>query len=408
MKKFLFSILLVLTMLLGTVVPCFATSVADYPIDKEYYANNAYRGSVLNVYNWGEYISDGSDDSLDVNKYFEELTGIKVNYTNFDSCEDMYAKLKSGGANYDVVIPSDYMIARMLEEDMLLPLDYSHIPNFAKYIDDKYKNLYYDPANQYTVPYNVGVVALIYNTKMVKEKPTSWSVLWDESYAGQILMFNNPRDGFAIAQSVLGLDYNTTNPDDWQLAYNKLVEQKPVVRSYVMDEVFNIMESGAAAMAPYYAGDYLVMVENNPDLAVAFPKEGANIFVDAACIPTTAQNKGAAELYINFLTEPEIALANAEMIMYASPNKIVADADEYTYKGSPVLYPEKEAVANYQYFHNLPPEIQTLMSNLWSDLKVDGSNNLSVYVGLGIFVLLVIIYAIYSTVKKKRREKYYD
>lgn len=408
MKKFLFSILLVLTMLLGTVVPCFATSVADYPIDKEYYANNAYRGSVLNVYNWGEYISDGSDDSLDVNKYFEELTGIKVNYTNFDSCEDMYAKLKSGGANYDVVIPSDYMIARMLEEDMLLPLDYSHIPNFAKYIDDKYKNLYYDPANQYTVPYNVGVVALIYNTKMVKEKPTSWSVLWDESYAGQILMFNNPRDGFAIAQSVLGLDYNTTNPDDWQLAYNKLVEQKPVVRAYVMDEVFNIMESGAAAMAPYYAGDYLVMVENNPDLAVAFPKEGANIFVDAACIPTTAQNKGAAELYINFLTEPEIALANAEMIMYASPNKIVADADEYTYKGSPVLYPEKEAVANYQYFHNLPPEIQTLMSNLWSDLKVDGSNNLSVYVGLGIFVLLVIIYAIYSTVKKKRREKYYD
>lgn len=408
MKKFLFSILLVLTMLLGTVVPCFATSVADYPIDKEYYANNAYRGSVLNVYNWGEYISDGSDDSLDVNKYFEELTGIKVNYTNYDSCEDMYAKLKSGGANYDVVIPSDYMIARMLEEDMLLPLDYSHIPNFAKYIDDKYKNLYYDPANQYTVPYNVGVVALIYNTKMVKEKPTSWSALWDESYAGQILMFNNPRDGFAIAQSVLGLDYNTTNPDDWQLAYNKLVEQKPVVRAYVMDEVFNIMESGAAAMAPYYAGDYLVMVENNPDLDVAFPKEGANIFVDAACIPTTAQNKGAAELYINFLAEPEIALANAEMIMYASPNIIVADADEYTYKGSPILYPEPEAVANYQYFHNLPPEIQTLMSNLWSDLKVDGSNNLSVYIGLGIFVLLVIIYAIYSFVKKKRREKYYD
>lgn len=407
MKKILLSLLLLLILLSGMAVPGFATSIKDYPIDKDYYADNAYRGSVLNVYNWGEYISDGSDDSLDVNKYFEELTGIKVNYTNYDSCEDMYAKLKSGGANYDIVIPSDYMIARLIDEDMLLPLDFSHIPNY-KYIDSQYKGLYFDPTEKYTVPYNVGVVALIYNTKMVEEKPTSWNILWDKTYAGQILMFNNPRDGFAIAQSALGIDYNSTDPLEWQQAYTKLKEQKPVVRAYVMDEVFNIMESGAAAMAPYYAGDYLIMKENNPDLDIAFPEEGGNIFVDAACIPTTSQNKGAAELYINFLAEPEIALANAETIMYASPNKVVVEAEEYAYKGNPILYPGEETLSKYQYFHNLPPDTQSLMSNLWSGLKVDGTNNLSVYIGLGTFVLLVILYAIYSFVKKKRREQYYD
>ena len=188
--------------------------------------------------------------------------------------EDMYAKLKSGGANYDLVIPSDYMIERLIDEGLLEKLDYSHIPNF-KYIDSKYKSLYYDPKDEYTVAYNVGYVALIYNKKLVDETPDSWDILWDEKYEGQILMFNNPRDAFAIAQSLLGQDYNDTDPAQWAAAYDKLLEQKPVVRAYVMDEVYNIMESGAAAMAPYYVGDYFTMAENNDDLAVAFPKEGA-------------------------------------------------------------------------------------------------------------------------------------
>lgn len=409
--KFLLTAILVCCLLLSLGLPAFAEEevyyLDDYAIDEDYYRNNPYKGTVLNVYNWGEYISDGSEDSLDVNKYFEELTGIKVNYTNFDSNEDMYAKIKSGGANYDLVIPSDYMIQRMIEEEMLLPLDYDNIPNY-KYIDEQYKGLYYDEKDQYTVPYNVGYVALIYNTTMVDEAPDSWTALWDSKYAGNILMFNNPRDGFALAQLILGQDLNTTDPDDWAHAYDKLLEQKPVVRAYVMDEIFNIMESGAAALAPYYVGDFLTMQDNNPDLAIAFPKEGANIFVDAMCIPDTCQNKGAAELYINFMEEPEIALANAEYICYATPNYVVRNLDEYSYRDSEILYPDASVTENYQYFYNLPSDVQTWMSNYWSDLKVDGNSNISSYVGIGVFAGAALIYGIYRIVKKRRREKYYD
>ena len=222
------------------------------------------------------------------------------------------------------------------------------------------------------------------------------------------LMFNNPRDGFAVAQCLLGQSLNSSNTDEWQLAYDKLLEQKPVVRSYVMDEVFNIMESGAAAVAPYYVGDIITMMDNNDDLAVAFPKEGANIFVDAMCIPNTCQNKGAAELYINFMEEPEIALANAEYICYATPNKIVRNLDEYSLRESDILYPDETVFENYQYFHNLPTETQSLMANLWSDLKVDGDSNNSMYIGLGIFCLLAASFGAYKVIKRKHRERYYD
>lgn len=407
MPKLVITILAVMLMVSALVLPASAKSLDDYQIDRDYYANNPYKGTTLNVYNWGEYISDGAEDTLDVNAYFEELTGIKVNYTNFDSNEDMYAKIKSGGANYDVIIPSDYMIERMKDEGLLLKLDMNNIPNF-KYVDDKYKGLYFDVSNEYTVAYNVGYVGIVYNTKMVEEEPDSWSVLWDERYAGQILMFNNPRDGFAIAQSLLGQDYNSTNPSDWALAYDKLLEQKSVVRSYVMDEVFNIMESGAAAVAPYYIGDIVTMMDNNEDLAVAYPKEGANVFVDSMCIPTTAQNKGAAELYINFMQEPEVALANAEYICYATPNVVVRDLDEYSLKGDEIIYPDDSLVENYQYFHNMPADVQSLMSNYWSDLKVDGNSNISTYVGLGVFVVLFSAYGVYRIIKRRRREQYYD
>ena len=411
MRKYIATGLLALVMVLSSCLCAFAipsSTPGTANIENEsIYRNNPYRGTTLNVYNWGEYISDGGEGSLDVNRKFEELTGIKVNYTNFDSNEDMYAKLKSGGANYDVVVPSDYMIERLKDEGLLLKLDYSNIPNF-KYIDKKYKGLYYDPKDEYTVAYNVGYVALIYNKKLVKETPDSWSILWDKKYEGQVLMFNNPRDAFAIAQSLLGQDYNDPDPAQWAEAYDKLLEQKPVVRAYVMDEVFNIMEAGAAAMAPYYVGDYFTMAENNDDLAVAFPKEGANIFVDAMCIPSTAQNKGAAELYINFMEEPEVALANAEYIAYATPNTEVLKMDAYEYKGDKTLYPDESLFENYQYFHNLPPETQTLMSNYWSDLTVDGSSSRSVYLGRIAFVAVVAGYAIFHFARRKHREKYYD
>lgn len=403
-----FSLFLAVILSALCILPASAASVRSYPIDTSYYENNPYRGTTLNVYNWGEYISDGSEGSVNVNKEFERLTGIKINYTNFDSNEDMYAKLKSGGAAYDIIIPSDYMIHRLKDEGMLLKLNYSHIPNFKKYIDPRYQKLYYDPENEYTVPYSVGYVALIYNTKMVKEKPTSWKILWDKQYKGEILMFNNPRDSFAIAQSVLGQNYNNNDPEQWNRAYELLAKQKPLVRSYAMDEVFNIMEGGDAALAPYYVGDFFIMHDNNPDLAVAFPKEGGNIFVDAICIPKTAQNKGAAELYINFLEEPSIALANAEIIGYATPNVAVRDMEEYTYRDNSILYPPDSVMSKYQYFHNLPDSTQTLMSTYWSDLKINGNRNTSVYIGLGCFAALFLVMGLTSVIRRKVREKYYD
>ena len=296
MKKFL-TIFFVTAILLSTLTPiCFATETT-----KDY---SHLKGTSINVYNWGEYISDGSEGSLDVNKEFTQKYGIKVNYTTFESNENMYNKLQSGGANYDVVIPSDYMIAKLIEEDMLVELDYSNIPNY-QYILPKYKNLFFDPENKYTVPYTVGMVGLIYNTTMVTDEVDSWSILWNEKYKGEILMFNNPRDAFGIAQFLLGQSINTHNTEDWDKAIELLKEQRPLVSSYVMDEVYNKMENGEAAFAPYYAGDYLTMADVNPDLAFVYPKEGVNYFVDAMCIPKTAE-KGTASFKNGILSTEKI------------------------------------------------------------------------------------------------------
>ena len=398
MKKFL-AILFVTAILLSTLTPvCFAENEKDY---------SHLRGTSINVYNWGEYISDGSEGSLDVNKEFTKRYGIKVNYTTFESNENMYNKLQSGGANYDVVIPSDYMIAKLIEEDMLVELDYSNIPNY-QYILPKYKNLFFDPENKYTVPYTVGMVGLIYNTTMVDEEVDSWSVLWDEKYKGEILMFNNPRDAFGIAQFLLGQSINTHNVEDWDKAIELLKEQRPLVSSYVMDEVYNKMEGGEAALAPYYAGDYLTMADVNPDLAFVYPKEGVNYFVDAMCIPKTAENKEAAELYINFMLEEEIAVANANWICYASPHALVLESDDYDLKGEPVLYPQESEMPKTESFENLSYDIQNYMSQLWSELKVEGNTNIDAYIGLSVTFVLIVVFAVFKFLQKKKREKYYD
>ena len=398
MKRFL-AILFVTAILLSTLTPvCFAENEKDY---------SHLRGTSINVYNWGEYISDGSEGSLDVNKEFTKRYGIKVNYTTFESNENMYNKLQSGGANYDVVIPSDYMIAKLIEEDMLVELDYSNIPNY-QYILPKYKNLFFDPENKYTVPYTVGMVGLIYNTTMVDEEVDSWSILWDEKYKGEILMFNNPRDAFGIAQFLLGQSINTHNVEDWDKAIELLKEQRPLVSSYVMDEIYNKMEGGEAALAPYYAGDYLSMADVNPDLAFVYPKEGVNYFVDAMCIPKTAENKEAAELYINFMLEEEIAVANANWICYASPHALVLESDDYDLKGEPILYPDESEMPKTESFENLSYDIQNYMSQLWSELKVEGNTNIDAYIGLSVTIILVVVFAVFKFVQKKKREKYYD
>ncbi|MBR4888605.1 MAG: extracellular solute-binding protein [Clostridia bacterium] len=326
--------------------------------------SDEYAGTTLNVFNWGEYISDGSDDSLDVNAEFEKLTGIKVNYLNYESNEAMYAKLKSGAVSYDIIIPSDYMVQRLISENMVQELDFSKLDNY-RFISDEYKSLYFDPEDIYSVPYSVGMVGLIYNTTMVEEAPTSWSVMWDERYADNILTFNNSRDAFAIAQMLLGLDLNSTNTADWDAAAAKLMEQNDVLQGRVMDEVFNKMEGGNAAIAPYYAGDFYTMAKHNEDLAFVYPEEGVNIFVDSVCVPSNAQNYEAAMMYINFLMEPEVALANAEYICYASPNTAVVENDNYSFKGDEVLYPSAENKPKTQYFHDLDPAIRTYYEKLW-------------------------------------------
>ncbi len=402
MKKIIY-VLCACVMLIGSLAFC------SFAYENDDFYKGAKKGETINVFNWGEYISDTYEDGLlDVNREFEKLTGIKVNYVTFESNEDMYAKIKNGGASYDIVIPSDYMIERMIAENLLLPFETSELPNYH-YIDKKYKGMYYDPEDKFSVPYNVGMVGLIYNQKMVDEVPTSWKIMWDEKYAGKILMIDNPRDAFAIPQKILGYSLNSTDEKELGDVAQMLIEQKPLLQSYVMDEIFNKMESGEAAMAPYYVGDYVIMHDVNPDLGFVYPKEGVNIFVDAVCIPKTAQNKSAAMKYINFLLDPEIALSNAWYIGYASPNTSVLENEDYAEMAeNPYLYPSEKDMPNVEYFHNLPQETLLMFSNLWNEIKVAGSNNTHIYVSFGVVAGVIVLYGVYSFIRKKKREYWYD
>lgn len=339
----------------------------------------------LNVYNWGEYISDGSEDSFDTirefEKWYEANYGqkLKVNYDTYASNEDMYNKISSGAVSYDVIIPSDYMIARMKDEGMLLPLDFDNIPNY-QYIDESFRGLYYDPDNQYTVPYTYGVVGIIYNANIVDEADAQgWDLMWNSKYAGNILQFNNSRDAFGTAQYKLGLDVNDTDRAKWDAALAELKTQAPLVKSYVMDEVYNMMESGEAAIAPYYAGDYFTMLDaqaDNVDLRFYYP-DPTNFFVDAMCIPSCCQNKELAEIFINYMLSAEPAIANAEYIYYATPNSLVYEDEGYLEdigeEAAAILYPDVEdfsASYNQYAFRNLDSETMDYVNTLWENLKI--------------------------------------
>ena len=408
-----------ITFFLSLVIAVLPVSIISFAEDElftqeqiNYYASLGLQGTTVNVYNWGEYISDGSEGSMDVVHEFERLTGAKVNYTNYESNENMYSKLSGGGVSYDVIVPSDYMIARLIEENMLLEIDWNNVPNISL-IDDSCKNLYFDPEQKYSLCYNVGTTVLIYNTKFVDEVPDSWSVLWDEQYKGKVLMFNNSRDSFAIAQAMLGKDFNSTNEADWQECAEFLAQQRDAVSPvYVMDEVFNLMESGEYAFATYYAGDYVLISENNEDLDYCFPKEGVNIFYDAFCIPTCAQNKRGAEAFINFMHEPQVALENTECIYYASPNITVINNEESSLYGSEAVYPDP--LPNGQYFHNLPQNILEVQSSLWSRVKggqlsADSeAQNRKIYIESGILGGIVLVFIVYKLVSNSRKRKIED
>lgn len=380
---------------------------------------------VVNVYNWGEYISDGSEGTLDANAAFEEYyyetygEEIEVVYTTYASNEDMYAKLKSGAAGYDVVIPSDYMIARLIEEDMLEKLDFSSIPNYAN-ISEQFRGLYYDPNNEYSIPYTYGMVGVIYNTSVVDEADVGkWDLMWNEKYTGRILQFNNSRDAFGTAMYKLGIDVNTTSTADWQKALAELKVQQPLVQGYVMDEIFNKMESGEASISAYYAGDYLCMLENNEELGFFYPTDAdgkymTNLFVDAYCIPKGAANKELAQIYINYMLSEEPAIANAEYIYYASPNSAVYESEVYMEdmgeEAMEILYPADFSFAenyNKMSYHNLDAETLQLVNNLWEDLKISSATGEGVYILAVVIIVALAAYGIYHAVIKKKRAKYY-
>ena len=392
---------------------------------------------ILNVYNWGEYISDGFEDSYDTNAEFEKFFNtnlaskygfkVKVNYTTYATNEDMYSKLASGAGDgvYDVIIPSDYMLQRMADEGMLYSFNVAEdIPNY-KYIDDKFKGLYYDTEQQYSVPYTYGMVGVIYNPTLMDPedldengeiKDKSWSLLWNEKYTGKILQFNNPRDAFATAMLYHGIDINTNNRDEWVKALEYMKAQKPILQGYVNDEIFNKMTSASAAIAPYYAGDYITMSYDNEDLKFYYPEEGTNVFVDAMCIPKSSKNKELAKEYINFMLSEEAAVANAVYIGYASPNTLVMQSEAYIDEmgddAYEILYGATDGI-NTSYYHSFSSEevygddMQQYVNGLWEQLKTETEVEIWVHVSSITIVVSLVAACSYSIYIKKKRSVFY-
>ena len=395
-KKRLLSLSLAALLCIPAFAGCFTAKAAA-----------ADTGVTINVYNWGQYISDGTDGYLDVNAAFTEATGIEVNYMTFDTNESLYTKLKTGGSSYDIIVPSDYMAGRLIDEGLVQPLDFSNIPNY-QYINEAYKNTAYDPGNEYSVPYTWGTVGVIYNKKYVDEADIgSWDLLWNEKYAGKILMFDNNRDAFAIAESRLGYSLNTTDSVALTACAELLKQQKPVVQQYVMDQIFDKMTREEAWIAPYYAGDYLTMLEDNPDLGFYFPQEGFNLFIDCLMIPSSAEHKAEAEAYINFLLSPEVCGENLDYLGYSAPEDAAKGYMDLEVSSSEVAYPSAETLARSEAFLYLPTESNQLMDSLWLDVKTGDSEDTTVMmaVTIGVIVLALAILLIHSLRKKRRRAR---
>ena len=407
MKRFI--ALLLLSILILSAVPLSFAAESGFDIAYSDTVDwNKFRGQgvTLNVYNWGEYISvdDGEEGAFDTVAEFEKLTGIDVVYSTFSTNEELYAKLKmGGGSQYDVIIPSDYMVSRMINEGMLAKLNYDNIPN-AKYIREDLRVATSSLAAEYSVPYLWGIVGIIYNTTLVdpEDDVHTWDILWNEKYANNILMFQNSRDTVGIALKRLGYSFNTTNEEEIRSAAHTLVDQKPIVQAYVMDEIFDKMIGGEAALAPYYAGDAIVMMQDNPDLAFAVPVEGTNLFIDSMCIPANSKNKEAAELFIHYMCETLVALKNTEYVGYATPH-----TEAFTYLDeemqTSVTYPDDEVLKKAEAFTALPPATTSLLDSLWTDILSSGvSSPWMTPVFMGICIALTIGINAFKKQKKKR------
>ena len=411
LKKFSAAALAALTVTMMSAAPVLAAD--DIEVNEDISVSGDYDWKrfandhiTLNVYNNGLYISDGSDESINVLSAFEELTGIKVNYTTYDSNESLYAKLKSGGVSYDVIFPSDYMVGKMAKEGMLSELNMDNIPNFAG-IGETYLDRSFDPGNKYSVPYMWGTTGLIYNTTMVEEPPTKWADMWDVAYTNNVLMFNNSRDAYAIAAKTIGLSMNPQSVDEITAITDALKAQKNIVQAYVMDEVFDKMEGGEAAMAPYYAGDAITMIAENPDLAFVHPEEGVNFFIDSMCIPANAKHQEAAEMFINYLCEPDVGLANADFIGYSTPITAVWEMLDDDLKYSEIAYPGAEVLDKAEVFETLPDDINAAMDAQWSEMKSyeEGGSGWMVVVLL-LLAIAISAFNIWRKLRKKSRDNY--
>ncbi|ATD56197.1 spermidine/putrescine ABC transporter substrate-binding protein [Clostridium chauvoei] len=319
----------------------------------------------INVFNCGDYINP------DLIGKFEAETGIKVIYDTYDTNEIMYQKVKTSPGTYDLVFPSDYMVEKMIKEDMAEKIDYNNVPNYIN-IGNDYKNLSYDPTNEYSIPYMWGTIGIIYDADKVKGEITSWNDLWDSDYKDEIFMFDSIRDTLAIALIKLGYSQNSVDPYEIDKASEELIKQKPLVQSYVVDEVKDKMINGEAALATVWSGDAVYIQEEAPDLNLKYivPKEGSNKWFDTMVIPKDAPNKSGAEAFINFLLDPENARDNVEYIGYATPN-IAAYAllDEETQK-DPTVYPPKEVLDKCEIFKDLGNKLK-IYDDAWLKVKIE-------------------------------------
>ena len=398
MKMLRLTILTVLLLCLtASAVPVLA-EVPEY--DMDYYSR--FRGDKIeiNVYNWGEYLADGEDGLMDINAEFTELTVIKVNYLNYETNEAMYAKLKSGANSYDVIFPSDYMVSRLAQEGLIQEIDFDNIPNM-KYIDPALLHPEYDPEQKYSLPYAWSRVAIIYNKNKIRGEITGWDILWDPELDGQILMFKNSRDAFGVALMALGYDINTENKKELDEAADLLKEQKPLVQAYVMDQVFDKMQNGEAAVAAYYVGDYYLMKAVNEDLGVFVP-DSTELFIDNACIPSDARHKEAAEMYLNFLNEPQVAADNAEYIMYSTPNLAAKELLDEEIVEAPYMYPDAEDLANDAAFVNLSEETNLYLDALWTEILAD-DQSYNTWV-MPAFVVVSIALILFTNIRRKRKK----
>ncbi len=315
----------------------------------------------INVYNWGDYIDS------DVLRDFEDEFNIKVNYSMYETNEDMYIKLKQGGSSYDVVIPSDYMIERMIREDLVLKIDMDNVPNIAN-IEEELMYPEYDPTNEYSVPYMWGTVGILYNTTMVDEVVDSWDILWDGKYADQIIMLNSQRDSLAVALKRLGYSMNTRDIGELEEARDELLAQKPLVYAYLGDQVKDTMIAGEAALAVVYSGDAVNMIRDNPDLAYALPREGSNLWYDSMVIPSSARNKEGAEIFINYMSRPDVAAKNAEYIGYSSPIPQAVEMLAEELRNSEVAYPDPDTLENTEVFLDVL-EVIDVYDRVWTEVQ---------------------------------------